>query len=812
MRGRKGRFVKMTDRKIEILSPAGSYRAFTAAVNAGADAVYLGGTRFGARAFAENFTEEELIRAIREAHFYGRKVYLTVNTLMKNEEIETLGEYLAPYYECGLDAVIVQDMGAVEYIRQHFPGLDIHASTQMTVTDAEGAEFVELQGVTRVVPARELSLKEISRIRRQTSLEIECFVHGALCYCYSGQCLMSSMIGGRSGNRGQCAQPCRLPYQSDGETHYYLSPKDICTLDLIPDMVDAGIDSFKIEGRMKKPEYVAAVTSVYRKYTDLYLKNGRKGYRIIPEDREMLLDLYNRGGFSEGYYKQHNGRSMIALDRPNHSGVPAVKITGQKGREVRAQALTYLDAGDVLEITGRKDNYTLGKPVEKGSDLTFLVRKQTRLSRGTVLNRVRNESLIRRLDEEVVNRKLQRAAKGRLTLRTGSPAVLKLSAGGMECEVRTEEPVQKAETRPLDEARIRRQLEKTGNSDFYFETLDIDTEEGIFLPIQQLNLLRRTAFDKIREKITTKYERRLQPQTQPAKADVMAEKSADSRAWKPACSVSVHTEEQLETLEAFVSERGGFVQRVYIDSQMITGSIGNRRDRVSGILDHFTARGTEVILALPHTLRRAGRELEDKLITAAKSRDFSGVLIRNCGEYQLLKERGFDKKVILDHNLYVFNDFAKNFWRKNGVDEFTAPLELNRKELSQLGLHDCELAVYGYMPVMISAQCILKTTGRCRKTPGIHPLKDRYGNQYLVENCCDFCYNVIYSDRPVWLGKNSEEITELAPRYLRLQFTTEGREETETVLRLALDVFGTGKSTPVFLSPHTQGHFDRGVL
>ena len=247
----------MADRKIEILSPAGSYAAFEAALKAGADAVYIGGARFGARAYAENFAEEELIQAIREAHFYDRKLYLTVNTLLKEEEIDGLYDYLAPCYENGLDAVIVQDMGVAGYIRRYFPGLDIHASTQMTITGALGAKFVESRGITRVVPARELSLEEIRQIRRETDLEIECFVHGALCYCYSGQCLLSSMIGGRSGNRGQCAQPCRLPYMFDEKKKYYLSPKDICTLEIIPDLIEAGIDSFKIEGRMKKPEYVA---------------------------------------------------------------------------------------------------------------------------------------------------------------------------------------------------------------------------------------------------------------------------------------------------------------------------------------------------------------------------------------------------------------------------------------------------------------------------------------------------------------------------------------------------------------------------
>ena len=260
-------------RKIEILSPAGSYESMKAAIAAGADAVYIGGSRFGARAYADNLTEEQLLEAIDYVHLHGRKIYLTVNTLLKEKELrESFYEYLRPYYERGLDAVIVQDIGVLQFVKEHFPDLPIHASTQMTITNALGARFLEEQGVERVVTARELQLEEIKNIREKTDVEIESFVHGALCYCYSGQCLYSSMLGGRSGNRGQCAQPCRLPYKVNGskESSYVLSLKDICTLEYIPELVEAGIDSFKIEGRMKKPEYVALVTAMYRKYSVLY--------------------------------------------------------------------------------------------------------------------------------------------------------------------------------------------------------------------------------------------------------------------------------------------------------------------------------------------------------------------------------------------------------------------------------------------------------------------------------------------------------------------------------------------------------------
>ncbi len=315
-------------RKPEVLAPAGSFESMKAAVAAGADGVYIGGSRFGARAYADNPDQGQLLEAIDYAHLRGVSLYMTVNTLMKEQEMGELYDFLVPYYERGLDAVIVQDLGAVSCIRQWFPYLPVHGSTQMTVTGVYGARILERLGVKRVVTAREMSLEEIRRIHMETDIEIESFVHGALCYCYSGQCLLSSFIGGRSGNRGRCAQPCRLPYrvssgqgagaqgvkhgQRDGEDSYILSMKDLCTLDILPDLIDAGICSLKIEGRMKSPRYTAGVVHVYRKYVDAYLENGRKGYKVDPADRKMLLNLFDRGGFTEGYYRQHNGVDMIA--------------------------------------------------------------------------------------------------------------------------------------------------------------------------------------------------------------------------------------------------------------------------------------------------------------------------------------------------------------------------------------------------------------------------------------------------------------------------------------------------------------------
>ena len=493
-------------RHIEILAPAGSYESLEAAVKAGADAVYIGGTRFGARAFADNLQEDMLLRAIDFAHLHGCKIYLTVNTLLKERELEELYSYLLPYYCHGLDAVIVQDIGVLTFIREQFPDLPIHASTQMTITNALGAKFLEELGVERVVTARELQLSEIREIANQTSMEIESFVHGALCYCYSGQCLYSSMIGGRSGNRGQCAQPCRLPYRVGNKANQYLlSLKDICTLEYIPELVEAGITSFKIEGRMKKPEYVALVTAMYRKYVDLYLEKGKRGFFVDPKDREKLMDLYNRGGSHGGYYFTKNGRDMLSLTRPNHAGVPVLKVVEFRGKNITAKALTTLHKGDVIELPG-EENYTIASDASCGQTVQLSTFKNQKIEKGQILNRTRNEALISEIKDTILSRKPQETIEGELSLALHEPMKLKLQCGDISVTVTGDEP-QEALNQPMDEERIRKQMCKTGNTPFVFRSLSIQMEGSLFVPMQALNELRRQALEQLETEILSVYRR-----------------------------------------------------------------------------------------------------------------------------------------------------------------------------------------------------------------------------------------------------------------------------------------------------------------
>ena len=782
-------------KKVEILSPAGSYESLKAAVAAGADAVYIGGSRFGARAFADNLEEASLLEAIDYVHLHGKQIYLTVNTLLKEREMEQeLYEYLLPYYRQGLDAVIVQDIGVLKFVREQFPNLPVHASTQMTITNVSGAKFLESLGVERVVTAREMTLPEIAEIVKETTLEIESFVHGALCYCYSGQCLYSSLIGGRSGNRGQCAQPCRLPYKVNGKTSYVMSLKDMCALELIPDLIEAGIYSFKIEGRMKKPEYVAAVTSIYRKYVDLYLEKGRVGFHVTKEDKEILMDLYNRGGFHSGYYKTWNGKEMLSLKRPNHAGVPAVQVLKQQGKEVKIKALVDLHKGDILELPDQ-ENYTLGKVVEAGTTTSVSVKCKKPLSKGMIWNRTRNEELLCMLREQIVERKVQEKINGKLILSSGNRAKLELNYGGIHVCLEGEE-VQEALNQPMESGRIEKQMRKTGNTGFVFDHLDIELEGNIFVPMQALNELRRQGIEKLETAILAQYRR--------SDVSLRKEKNVPEQLKeKQAAGLYVYVEqrEQLETALKCSS-----VVRIYVDCNIIRNAWKN--PELQDMVKRTKDAGKEFYFAMPYIFRKETKSQYENFFADMQ---FDGVLIRNYESFAFVKEKAPDLQVVMDCNMYEFNREAKRFWKEQNVQGLTAPLELNYRELQELGIQDCELIVYGYLQMMVSAQCVRKTTGACTKTPGYLQMTDRKNKEFTVKNCCDYCYNVIYNAEALSLLEQQEEIQTLSPKALRLHFTIESEEETKKVLYCFEDVFVKHRETEKLAGTYTRGHFKRGI-
>ena len=787
------------NKKVEILSPAGSYESLKAAIAAGADAVYIGGTRFGARAYANNLTEEELLEAIDYVHLHGRKIYLTINTLLKEHELcNELYDYLLPYYKQGIDAVIVQDIGVLTYIKEQFPDLPIHASTQMTITNVLGAQFLKSLGAERIVTAREMQLSEIEEIAKNTDVEIESFVHGALCYCYSGQCLYSSLIGGRSGNRGQCAQPCRLPYRTDNQkdTQYVLSLKDICTLEYIPELVEAGIDSFKIEGRMKKPEYVALVTAMYRKYVDLYLKCGKKAFRVEEKDREMLMDLYNRGGSHGGYYHTKNGREMLSLERPNHAGVPALQVMKCKGRNVMVKALVDIHKGDVIELPDGAENFTFGMDVLKGQTTTITTHKNQKFSQDHILNRTRNESLLQWIKASIIDSKSKMKINGQLKLSVKEAARLVIEYQDITVEVAGEK-AQEAVNQPMNAERVEKQMRKTGNTLFEFDKFKIELDGNLFMPMQALNELRRTGIEALEKQILLSFRRT-------EKQKVLHTDESEKTHNSMPMYVYVENLEQWEEALNF-----DYAERIYLDCNALNKAWANLD--IPNIIDRTHKSGKQIYLGMPHIFRKETilkyEEAYDNIMKAS----WDGVLIRNYESYAFLKNHGYSGKIVTDYNLYQFNKYAKEFWKNEMIESTTAPLELNFKELKEVGVENSELVVYGYFPMMVSAQCVKKTTEGCKKQKGQIFIKDRYQKQFAVKNHCDYCYNIIYNTAPVVLTDQKMEILELNPKAIRLHFTTENRQSMRKIMELYNEVFYKGGQAIEPEFEFTRGHFKRGI-
>ena len=725
---------KPDTKTIELLAPAGSAETARAAILAGADAVYIGGTRFGARAYADNPMQDELLDLLDYFHLREKKLYLTINTLLKEQEItQELYTYLAPLYAAGLDAVIVQDPGVMQFVLREFPDMAVHASTQMTITGPSGARMLEKCGVTRVVTARELSLDEISAIRKATHLEIESFVHGALCYCYSGRCLFSSMLGGRSGNRGRCAQPCRLPYEvwqdgkklSRSEESYVLSPKDMCTIALLPEILAAGVTSLKIEGRMKKPEYTAGVVSVYRKYLDQCLSGQFCG--VSSKDQQMLYDLYNRDGFHEGYYKQHNGKHMMAL----------------RNEKLRKTA---------------KD---------------------------------RNKELFAAIHETYCEKKNSVPVTGLASFCEGEPMSLWLSCQDTSVCVNGS-AVLSAKTRPMDETQIKKQLQKTGDSDFSFDGISVEVCGNAFSPVKEINALRRKGLEALKQEMLKTYRRNLPARTYTLPKDSVNPQKAFG------LTVLVQTKEQLQAVRESVIS----FHRIYVEYTLWTREMS---------LVRAMRRETdcEWVLALPQMLRESHRESFVQLLPSLEKENFEGYLIRTMEELCLCLEQEVSTAIYLDDCMYTMSRETLHFYREMGVCGFTAPAELNRRELAARENRDSEICVYGRQILMVSAQCVRKNTAGCDKKSGILALKDRKGVQFPAKCCCDFCYNVVYNSVPLGLLRELKELSCCGYAGYRLSFTIEDKKETARILRLfSQAVQGI---LPEEAMPFTKGHYQRGV-
>lgn len=748
-------------KELELLAPAGSLKTLKAVIHAGADAVYLGGSMFGARAYANNFNKEELLEAIRFGHIHGRKIILAVNTLLKEYELGQLYDYLHPYYEAGLDAVIVQDMGVMEFVKTHFPNLPIHTSTQMTITNVEGARLLKEQGVERVVTAREMSLEEIQRIHDEVGVELESFIHGALCYCYSGQCLFSSIIGGRSGNRGRCAQPCRLSYEVlQGEkslTGHHATPilslKDMCTLPFLYELADHGVYSFKIEGRMKTPEYAAGVVSIYRKYMDSYLDGSR--IPVEKKDIRALLELGNRGGFTSGYYYHHNDSDMLSGESASHNK-----------------------------------------------------------SEGVLQDNIRREYVETELKEKI---------KGKLILNKECPAKIEVQYGKIKVSYQGD-MVLVAQNRPLTKEVVTEKITKTGNTPFVFEKLEVTMDDDIFMPVNQLNQLRRGALEALEEALLKPYERTLPKleETSSAETDRQTTGNAINEKQISGQSLSQTSRQQsagsstevrvlIEDAEQLLAVlKADFVDTVYLDCILYTRE--NLIRKLSEDIDRVHASGKKAFYVFPFIFRQQTSLFYEKIMPELKKLPLDGIMVRSLDEIAFIKEWGNENwQMVSDSNLYTYSNEASEYFYRLGMMQDTIPVELNRKEILRRENSRSEMIIYGRLPLMITAQCIHKNTLGCMHQPKVLNLKDRYSVHFPVKNFCSECYNVIYNSLPVCLFKEDVTVKKIAPAAVRLSFTTETEEEAEQILTIYGDIYKNGGIFGQLPMECTNGHFKRGV-
>lgn len=666
----------------ELLAPAGSIKALEAAVLSGADAVYLGGSLFNARASAVNFNNDELIDAVNFCHLRKVKVYVTVNILISDKEFDELDTFIRYINKIGVDGVIVQDIGVAMYIKEIAPDLRLHASTQMTVYDIEGAKFLKSLGFERVVLARELSAEKIKEISQKSGIETEIFVHGAMCLCYSGQCLMSGIIGGRSGNRGKCAQPCRLQYRVDNKKGFLMSLKDMCLIRHLKEIEDLGVTSLKIEGRMKGPEYVGTVVSVYKKYME------HEG-EVSKEDYNRLEKIFYRGGFSDGYFMDKKGSEMFCHTKPDNP---------------------YLRQDDTFNLTEKykKTNIFMYFKGHIGEKLNLYV-----------------------VDEY-----------------------------GNSVEYSSELCLEHAKNSSATTDKIKGNLNKLGDTVFNIQHIEIDVDDNVFIPTSEINKARREVTKQLEEKIIKSYHR-----TDNTIKSV--EILSGSNNYKFELSVFISDKNQLEAI------RKTDCKRIYVPIE----------------LNDFKE---DEIIVLP---RITPDNLEEILVNIPNKK----VLVRNIGQLNIAKR--CNKKINLDFTMNVFNKYSCDFYKKLGINIITLSTELTLKQIKSLtGIVDCEAVIYGKLPMMITENCIIKSSAGCKNGGYIY---DRTNEGFLIK-CLPECRNEIYNSKPIIMSDKLDDIKNTGIRYGRLNFVNENAEE-------CLKIYNAYKNGTSINSEFTRGKFYKGV-
>lgn len=832
---------------IELLAPVGSRESLVAAVESGADAVYLAGKMFGARASAPNFSDEELKEGVTFAHLRSVLVYVTVNTLIDNSEIPALTHYLRFLYSIGVDAIIVQDVGAFTIAKEVIPNMAIHASTQMTVHNLEGVQLLTDLGFERVVVSRELSLNEIKHICSNTDTEIEAFVHGALCISYSGQCLMSSMIGGRSGNRGRCAQPCRLPYTLkdkhgneallEGDAgEYLLSPRDLNTLEILPELIRAGVTSFKIEGRMKRPEYVAVAVDTYRRAIDACLAD-EKNYVVAENEQKDLAQIFNRD-FTTAYLEKNQGRNMMSDRRPNNRGVRIGRVSEYQYQErmatIKLDEPLYIN--DIVEFwvkVGGRVSATITEMRVNGEVVTAAP-AGTEVSIGVQPVRV-NDRVFKVYDAGLMERARAFFAEPNAIRRVKVDALVAVKEGeplkisitdteGFCGSAETQFLAQKAIKRPLTEETIAKQVDRLGSTIFSLQHLECQIDGEVMVPVSEINDARRRAVEALENARLKTYERPpLSPYTKNRSSGNEKTYSTAKEASIPLLTVNVDTLDKVKTCLASGADLilfgGESFQHKVITHDEYRHAVAMAREQ-----------GKKIVLNTPRIVKEwqmKGLQKELELFEELKP---DGVSISNLGVLQLAKEF-LSVALHGDYPLNIYNDQSLQFYAAQGLKSATISPELNFSQIGELSQEsglDLECLVHGYLTLMVSEYCTIGSylgevhTGKCNQAclRNEYLLHDRKQEQFPLATD-QFCRMHVLNGKELCMLPHVSRFGKLGVARLRIEGKKGSAEYLGKMTRLYKEIIQQGNNHPLLLQDKistvepeniTRGHYFRGVL
>lgn len=791
----------------ELLSPAGTKESVFGAINNGANAVYLGGKNFNARNSANNFSNDELEEMIDYAHLRNVKVYVVANTLYKDSELKELFEFLETAYISGADAFIVQDIGTALFIKKHFKDIRLHASTQMTCHSLEAVKYLEGLGFDRVILSRELSITEIKEISKNSNIEIEVFVHGALCVSYSGQCTMSSIIGGRSGNRGKCAQTCRMKYDLmlNGKTienGYLLSPKDMMTVEILPELLKTNVASLKIEGRMKSPEYVAQVTKTYSEHLNKLENGSDENYIVDKEQIKELTQIFNRGGsFSTGYMQNHGGKEMMSVQTPKSTGLYIGKVESYDQRTGICIFLAEEDLtnGDGIEILTREVGTNINKPIKKGE-------------RGhiEITGNIYKGDLVYRSYDKRLNDKLKRLynkdtrkfiINGSIIAKIGEPLTVKLSYENISVVAKGKD-VEKPLNQPITSEKLVEQLSKTGSTSFTIEFSENNIDDNIYMGKSDINSVRREATELFETELKESYKRTM------VNYNLPKELKADDT--KKKITVLAKTK---EIFDVVIEEE---ISIIYLDIYCL------KLNDIKYFLDKCEQSKIQLFIALP-TITRDDDFVElKKTIEELEKTNIDGYLARNYGHLNILSNSS--KKITTDYSFNVFNRLSLESLK---ADITCLSVELNLKELTNLVNKNSEVLAYGKLPLMTLQQCPIGLyAGKKEKTKYCtkrnhkedYYLKDRKDIEFLVKTDCQQCVAQIFNNKPIFMINKMADLRNLKVGFIRLEFNDESLEDIKEIVYAYNHLLEDGDDSRTTIIREnmvkegiTYGHFYRGV-